>query len=42
MNEVNAHNPVSKTSKNLAKKNKKKGSKWTINDKAYGNIARKK
>ena len=35
-NEVNAHNQMSK---DIAKKNKKRGSKWSINDKAYGVIA---
>ena len=35
MNEVNAHNPVSKTSKNLAKKPKKKSPKSKQN-KGYG------
>ena len=36
---VNDHNPPSN---NTAKKNKKRGSKWSLNDKKYGEIASKK
>jgi len=38
-NEVNAPNPPST---DTAKKNKKRGSKWSLNDKKYGEIASKK
>jgi len=37
INEVNDPNQMSK---DIARKNKKRGSKWSLNDKQYGEIAK--